>query len=108
MFETVVAVDTPAESRCLVPLRAGPFGGVWMHDRLQVRAVVELVLASLFALATALTAVSAEWIEELFGWSPDGGNGSFEWLIVIALGLATVIVGALGVKDLRRVRRPST
>lgn len=75
-----------------------------MHDRLKVRAIVEWVLAGLFAAATVLTLVSAEWIEELFGWSPDGGNGSFEWLIVVALGLATVAVGALGMKDLRRLR----
>ena len=35
-----------------------------------------------------------DWIETLFGWSPDGGNGTTELLVVLAccVALAGVIV----------------
>ncbi|MDR2986943.1 MAG: hypothetical protein LBV34_19105, partial [Nocardiopsaceae bacterium] len=52
-----------------------------------------------------LTAVWPEWIEGLFGFDPDGGNGSAEWLIVAVLAVAAIAVAALARRDLRVVRR---
>ena len=31
-----------------------------------------------------------DWIERWFGFSPDGGDGSFEWLIVCVAIIASV------------------
>ena len=43
------------------------------------------------AALSVLTLVWPEWIEEIFGVEPDGGNGSLEW--IIALGFLAVGIG---------------
>jgi len=48
-----------------------------------------------------------DWIEALTGWDPDGGDGSFEAAIVIAL-LAFAVFALFATKhrwDARRIRR---
>jgi len=50
-----------------------------------------------FALAL-LTLVVPDWIEETFGVDPDGGNGTVEVLLVVALGAATVVLGGYAVR----------
>jgi len=37
---------------------------------------------------------SVDWIEQLFGISPDGGNGSFEALLASLVGVAIIVVAA--------------
>lgn len=69
------------------------------------RARIEIVLAVLLGAATILTAVWPDWIEGLTGFDPDHGNGTFEWLIVAVLAVATVVVATLARRDLRVVRR---
>jgi hypothetical protein len=46
-----------------------------------------------------LTLFSREWIEELTGWDPDGGNGSLE----IALAVGLLAVSAVSMLAARRV-----
>jgi hypothetical protein len=58
----------------------------------------------LLGAVTILTAVWPDWIEGLLGFDPDGGNGSVEWLIVVVLAVATVVVAVLARRDLRVVR----
>jgi hypothetical protein len=70
-----------------------------------LRARIEVVLAAILGIATILTAVWPEWIEGLFGFDPDGGNGTTEWWIVLVLAVITVAVAALARHDLRVVRR---
>jgi hypothetical protein len=70
-----------------------------------LRARIEIVLSALLGAATILTAVWPDWIEGLFGFDPDGGNGSAEWLIVAVLAVITVATAALARRDLRVVRR---
>jgi hypothetical protein len=70
-----------------------------------VRARIEIALAAVLGLATILTAVWPDWIEGLFGFDPDGGNGTVEWLIVAVLTVATIAVAVLARHDLRVVRR---
>jgi hypothetical protein len=70
-----------------------------------LRARIEIVLAAILGLATILTAVWPNWIEGLFGFDPDGGNGTTEWWIVVVLAATTIAVAALGRHDLRVVRR---
>ncbi len=65
------------------------------------RARIEIVLSVILGAATVLTAVWPDWIEGLFGFDPDGGNGSVEWLIVAVLAAATVVVAVLARRDLR-------
>jgi hypothetical protein len=47
-----------------------------------------------------------DWIERLFGVSPDGGNGATEAMILFSLGVAIVLLLTALVPSLReRVRR---
>ena len=70
-----------------------------------LRVRIEMVVSALLGVATILTAVWPEWIEGLFGFDPDGGNGSAEWLIVAVLAVATVAAVTLTRHDLRVIRR---
>jgi hypothetical protein len=61
-------------------------------DKPTVRFLLAVVAASLSASLAVLTVVWSEWIEALTGLDPDHGNGSAEWLVVLAL--AVIAVGA--------------
>jgi hypothetical protein len=65
---------------------------------------VEVGLGTLFAFLLALTLVTREWIEEIFGVDPDGGSGALEWLIVVGLGIAAAIAFGLARYEWRVVR----
>jgi hypothetical protein len=73
--------------------------------RAVLRARIEVVLSVVLAVATILTAIWPDWIETVFGWDPDGGDGKAEWLVVLVLALITVAVAALARRDLLIVRR---
>ena len=70
-----------------------------------LRARIEIVLSVLLGTATIVTALWPTWIESLFGFDPDGGNGKTEWWIVAALTVTTIVAAALARRDLRVVRR---
>jgi hypothetical protein len=70
-----------------------------------LRARTEIVLSALLGTATIVTAVWPTWIEGLFGFDPDGGNGKAEWWIVAALAVITIAAAVLAGRDLRVVRR---
>jgi len=70
-----------------------------------LRARIEIVLSVVLAMATILTAIYPTWIETVFRFDPDGGDGKAEWLVVLVLALITVAVAALARRDLRVVRR---
>jgi hypothetical protein len=69
------------------------------------RARLEITLSALLGIATIGTAVWPNWIEDVLGFDPDHGNGTFEWLIVVVLAVITLAVAALGRRDLRVARR---
>jgi hypothetical protein len=73
-----------------------------------LRARIEVALAAFLGAATILTAVWPDWIEGLFGFDPDGGNGTVEWLIVAVFAVATLVVAVLARRDLRVVRRSAS
>jgi hypothetical protein len=75
-----------------------------VRGRLKTRMTLE-GLAGLTSLVLAvLTVVNREWIEELTGLEPDAGSGALEWLIVIAFGLAAVLLGRMAWRDRQRLR----
>jgi hypothetical protein len=63
---------------------------------------VEAVVAAVSGLLALLTLVTREWVELLFGVDPDGGDGSLEWLVVVALAVVALVLGALARVELRR------
>jgi hypothetical protein len=70
-----------------------------------IRARIELGMAAVFAVLTAVTLVWPTWIESLIGLAPDRGSGEAEWWVVVAFGLATIGLGLLGGRDYVRVTR---
>jgi hypothetical protein len=64
---------------------------------------LEVIGAAVTGLAAVITAIVPDWIEEVFHVDPDAGNGSLEWLIVLAFALATVTLSALAWRERRRL-----
>lgn len=61
-----------------------------MRRHLPARFWIEMIAAVVGSALFLLTLVSQEWIEELTGFSPDGGNGAFE----VALPLVLLAIAA--------------
>jgi hypothetical protein len=62
-----------------------------------------LALAAIAVALFVLTLVWHDWIEA-FGVEPDGGNGTLEWVVVAAFGVAALVCGALARMEWRRHR----
>ena len=71
-----------------------------MH--LRVRFWLEAVLAALATALFVLTLVSRDWIERIFHVEPDASSGALEWLIVVALLVATIALIAAARSEWRR------
>ena len=59
--------------------------------QLTVRVWIETVLGIFSGFLLVLTMMMPDWIERIFGFEPDGGNGSTEWGWAIALAVATLV-----------------
>jgi undecaprenyl pyrophosphate phosphatase UppP len=68
-------------------------------SRLRVR--LETAIAAVAGVLGILTIFWHDWIEALTGWDPDHHNGSFEWIIIVALLAVAVVVGAMARRDWR-------
>ncbi len=79
-----------------------------MSTPVRTRLRIKIVLAVISLVLAIVTAISAEWIEELTGWEPDGGSGALEWLIVIGFGAAAAILALLARRDVRTLRSATT
>jgi hypothetical protein len=73
-----------------------------MHARR--RFFIALVLGSCFALMFLATLAWHDWIEILFGVTPDSGSGALEWSILLGLGLIAIGSLTLAGLDWRRTR----
>jgi hypothetical protein len=56
---------------------------------------LEAAVAAVAGLLGVLTIFWHDWIEALTGWDPDHHNGSFEWLIVVALLAVAAAMGLM-------------
>jgi hypothetical protein len=56
---------------------------------------VESGLTLLSASLAILTSVWPDWVEAVFGFDPDQGNGSFEWELTILCWIATIVLAVL-------------
>jgi hypothetical protein len=72
-----------------------------MRRNLPARFWFEAITGAVGLVLFIVTLFSREWIEELTGWDPDGGNGSLEWIIAVAL----LAVSAVSMLAARRVYR---
>jgi hypothetical protein len=79
-----------------------------MERRLRTRVRIETILAIIGAALAVLTLAWPEWIEEIFGVEPDGGNGSLEWIIAVGFLAVGVGLGLLARHDQRRLRNLAT
>jgi hypothetical protein len=62
-----------------------------MNAKFRTFARVEAAAAVLSGFLGLLTLVFPMWIEVIFGADPDGGDGSAEWGVVVALVVATAV-----------------
>ena len=67
----------------------------------RARLYAEIGLATSSLVALVLTIVWREWIEALFGVEPDGGDGSAEWMVVLACTLVFLVSAASARVELR-------
>lgn len=82
-----------------------PWGPTVMRNA-RLRYWVECALAGLAAVLAVMTAIWPDWIELLFDADPDGGNGSAEWGIVIALAVVAIVFAVLARFEHRRLLVP--
>jgi hypothetical protein len=64
---------------------------------------LELLAGALSALATATTLVWPDWIEQFLDEAPDGGDGSAEWGLTLALCGLSLGLLVLAWRDGRRL-----
>ena len=69
---------------------------------------IQLALTVLFVVLTILAMAVPMWIEEVSGFSPDGGSGEVELLLAIPFGVASWILAALTWRSRRRLAALTT
>ena len=73
-----------------------------MKRRLRRRFWIETAAAVISLVLLVVTLVTEEWIEVVFGVSPDGGSGDLEWLVTAGFLVVTVTSLALARLEWRR------
>ena len=63
-----------------------------MTHRLSLRMWIETILGVVSAIVLIMTLIMPNWIERIFGFGPDGGDGSAEWGLVIFLVVVTLVL----------------
>jgi len=66
-----------------------------MKKGLRLWFYAESVLGTLTGILFLVTLFSRDWIENILHVDPDQGQGWVEWMIVVALALVTVALGAV-------------
>jgi hypothetical protein len=76
-----------------------------ISSTVRTRFWLELCLAGLCGLLGLLTVFWRDWIEALTGFDPDHHDGSVEWMIVVGLLLASVVLSVVARLEWRRLRQ---
>ena len=63
-----------------------------MTKLLRFRFWIETGMSLVTGIIFVVTMIWPQWIEGIFGVSPDSGDGSLEWLVVSLLLVATIIL----------------
>ena len=71
-------------------------------QNVRLRFWIECALAATSAALAVSSLIWPIWIELLFEVEPDGGDGSFEWGIVVVFALAAVLFAVLARMELHR------
>jgi len=79
-----------------------------MPHGLRRRFLVETAAGSITGCLAVVTLFWHDWIEVVFGVDPDRGNGSAEWLVVVALFIVTVILAVGARLEWRRAQLAET
>ena len=73
---------------------------------MRLRFWLEAGMATIASVLLVVTLIWDDWVEMLFGRSPDEGNGSFERLIVGTLLVLTIALIVLARNEWHRTRAP--
>ncbi|MFI7407658.1 ABC transporter permease [Streptomyces sp. NPDC049627] len=79
-----------------------------MMQNVRMRAWVETVAAAICGILFVVTLVWRDWIERVFGVSPDLGSGALEWAIIVLALCATLAFSLLARSEWRRAREHLT
>jgi hypothetical protein len=73
-----------------------------MRKHVRVRFWLECLVTALSIVSLGLTLVEPQWIEKFFGIEPDGGSGSLEWGLSLALVAVSITSAFLARREWRR------
>lgn len=71
---------------------------------MRLRFWLEAGMATITSVLLVITLLWEDWVEEVFGISPDGGDGSLELWIVGTLLVVTIVLFVLARAEWRRAR----
>jgi undecaprenyl pyrophosphate phosphatase UppP len=63
---------------------------------------IETIVAVVCGILAVVTLFWRDWLE-VTGWDPDNHSGSAEWLIIAALAIVAIVVGALARRERHRL-----
>jgi tetrahydromethanopterin S-methyltransferase subunit E len=75
-----------------------------MKGEMRFRFWLEISMATITGLLFVVTLIWRNWIEIVFNVSLDNGTGSFEWLVVGVLFVATIALSILARNEWRRAQ----
>jgi hypothetical protein len=73
-----------------------------MRSKRRTRFWVEVAVTAVSATLLVVTLLWSDWIEVVFGFDPDGGDGSLEWLVAAMLMSSTFLFVLLARAEMRR------
>ena len=76
-----------------------------VRARLPARVWVELVLGLMSAALLTLAILSPDWIELMFGFTPDAGNGTAEWGVALLWAAVSILMFGLAGRTWRKQLR---
>jgi len=73
-----------------------------MRNALRWRFWFEAAMTIVTSILFVFTLVKRDWIEVVFGVDPDNRSGALEWLVVVALFVATITLFTLASYEWRK------